>query len=184
MCQLNVSGLSNHTITALEKFIADQKIDILALQEIGMNKHPHSLFQGKCTYTSHNVKGVALSIDTTLHPQVINDFSNCTTDDLWVLCTISSKPVLLGTGYCQPEINSANSLKELLTQLSKARLWCKSKKIDNMIMFGDFNARSVNWGDTVDNQRGRTLCDFIDNEPEASLHSAGTRTFLTLNGEA
>ena len=105
MCQLNVCGLSNHTVTALDKFIADQNIDILALQEVGTAAHPPNLFSNKCMFTNQNGKGVALIVNSTLKPQIICDFSNDKTDDIWVPCTLGNKPALFGSGYCKPEIN-------------------------------------------------------------------------------
>ena len=182
VCQLNIGGLSQHSITALDKFIHDCNIEVLALQEIGKQPINLDVFKGKSSFSTNNVKGVALSIATKYKPQLINELSVPDVDVLFVLCSIDNMSVMLASCYCRPEISSTKSLKTLLGQLDKAWLWCKRHKIVNMIALGDYNARSTAWGDSLCNGRGRTLSEYVEERNHVVLHSTGSNTFLTADG--
>ena len=52
ICQLNISGLSSHSETALSNFIYKRGIYIIALQEIGCDKEMDvNTFPGKSTFS-------------------------------------------------------------------------------------------------------------------------------------
>ena len=181
-CQINVDGLSNHSITALEKFIDNNNIDVLAIQEVGMNSIPVDTFKGKSSFSTHFVKGVSLSITNKHRPQLINELSDPEIDAVFVLSSIQKMSILTASCYCRPEITSTNSLKKLLGHLDKAWKWCKKQKVSNMIVYGDFNARNIAWGDSILNQRGRLLGEYIEQSNHIVLHSAGCKTFLSPGG--
>ena len=69
ICQINISGLSQHSASALEQYIEEQKIDILAIQEIGAPSGGMHIFKNHITFMKvkqNECKGVAISIRKTL----------------------------------------------------------------------------------------------------------------------
>ena len=73
--QLNICGLSTQSTIALQKFLYDQDIKIMALQEVGSTPVPPHTFNNKQAFVINSVKvvnttkGVALLIDNSLCPQ-------------------------------------------------------------------------------------------------------------------
>ena len=182
LCQLNIDGLSQHSAIATDKFIGENSVDILALQEIGKTAPPIDVFSGMLTYGGNNIRGVSLSVAKNHYPQHVPELEDSNVDAVFTLCTIKKLPILVASCYCRPEIASTKSLKSLLSLISKAWVWCKGSKVKSMLIMGDFNARSINWGDSIDNPRGKVLSEFIESTSEARLHSTGRNTFLHSKG--
>ena len=176
--QINIDGLSKHSTIALDKFISDHSIDILALQEVGSTRPNDDIFIKKTFYYSYAARGVGLAVSNTLRPDLVPELIDSEVDATFATLTIGNTSVVVGSCYCRPEINSTKSLKELLAHIKKAWAWCKSKKIRNMVVLGDFNARSVSWGDTISNARGKLLSEYVERSDDILLHSAGNKTFL------
>ena len=152
------------------------------MQEVGKSAPSQNVFPSMITYSVTNVRGVSISLAKDYYPQNIAELEDKDIDAVFALCTINKLPVLIVSCYCRPEISSTKSLKSLLVLLEKAWNWCKKSKVKNMIALGDFNARSSNWGDSIDNPRGKVLSKFIESSSEAKLHSSGRNTFLHSNG--
>lgn len=185
MCQINVGGLSNHCRIAIDKYISDNKIDILALQEVGdvaKEEEEEDVFTNMTSVWHHGCHGVGLSITSKFKPELVKELSVSGIDSVFSLCNIANKGILVVSCYCRPEISSTKSLKLLLKNLDDAWSWCLDRKIKSMIVFGDFNARSCNWGDSINNPRGKLLSNYLEEKSHISLHSAATQTFLTSNG--
>ena len=187
MCQLNVGGLSRHSQIAIDKYVADNMIEILALQEVGQiaqddKQDQEEVFSNLTSFWHYGCHGVGLSINPRFKPQGIKDLSDSNIDSIFVLCKINNKGVLVVSCYCRPEISSSKSLKLLLKNLDDAWSWCLSKKISSMLVLGDFNARSTKWGDSTSNARGKLLSCYIEEKAHVCLHSPATQTFLTSNG--
>lgn len=182
LCQLNIDGLSNHSKTALDKYTHLNGVQILALQEVGNTDLQEDTLTGLQSFWHHGYRGVGMSIRPKYRPQPIIELVSEGVDALFVLCTIGKTPTMFVSCYCRPEISSTRSLKNLLTKLDDAWTWCVSKNIHNMVALGDFNSRSVNWGDSVSNSRGNVLSNYIEENNHICLHSAGKNTFLTANG--
>ena len=181
-CQINIDGLSAHSAIATNKFIIDHNIKVLALQETGKLKPPIDIFSSLLTYGVTNVRGVSLSVSNYYHPQQLLELEDKEIDAVFVLCTINKKSVLIVSSYCRPEITSTKSLKAVLDLLTKAWAWCKKSAVKSMYVMGDFNARSPNWGDSIENPRGKLLGNFVESIPEARLHSPGKQTYLHSKG--
>ena len=181
-CQLNIDGLSSHSTTALDNFISDNSVDILALQEVGQRNLPADQFVNKITFSSHSIKGVSLSVANKHKPQLISELHCDEVDAIFVLCSIGKASVVLASCYCRPEISSTRSLRLLLSRLENAWRWCKKNKVKSMVAYGDFNARNCAWGDVINNPRGKLLRDHVESAGDILLHSAGSNTFLHSNG--
>ena len=182
MCQINIDGLSPHSSLAIDKYIADNDIKILAIQETGKSTVPCDQFTNMLTSSCNNGRGVALVVSPNLDPQVITDLQSSETDAVAVLCSISKQSTLIISGYCRPEISSTRSLQNLVKYCDKCWNWCKKYKVKSMLVLGDFNARHPNWGDTVSNNRGLLLSKYAEEHDDISLHSPGRNTFLVPNG--
>ena len=180
--QVNIDGLSKHSTIALDKFISNNKIDIIALQEVGSNQPADDVFNNKKFFYHHGVKGVGLGINTKFKPEKVADLSCPDIDATFTVVSLEKTSMVVGSCYCRPEINSSKSLKELLKHLDTAWKWCKDNKIQSMVIFGDFNSRSILWGDSINNARGKVLEDYIEKRSDVLLHSPGKRTFLHSSG--
>ena len=176
--QVNIDGLSKHSKIALDKFIHDNNVDIIALQEVGSNQPTEDIFTKKKFFYHYGVKGVGLGISTKLKPEKVADLNNSDIDATFTVLSLGNSSLVVGSCYCRPEINSSKSLKDLLKHLDKAWKWCKDNKIKSMVVFGDFNSRSTLWGDSVINARGKVLEEYIEKRNDVLLHSPGERTFL------
>ena len=94
-------------------------------------------------------------------------------------CLLDDKTILVGSAYCTPDSNT-ESLKRVLQNIKKAKDYCHIMKIKNILVYGDFNARSEQWGDHVNNGRGKCLSEFTRIQ-DFVLCSPGYRTFLSPN---
>ena len=176
--QINIDRLSTHSAIALDKFISNNNIDIIALQEVGSTQPADDIFHGKKFFYHCGAKGVGLAVGTKLKPELISDLADPAIDATFTILSIGKTSIVVGSCYCRPEINSTKSLKDLLKHLDKAWSWCKGKKVKNMVVFGDFNARSISWGDSINNTRGKLLGEYVEKKNDVMLHSPGKRTFL------
>ena len=167
-CQININGLSDHSITTLENFVHVQNIKILAMQETGFIRSQNlGRINNLVTFFNKqeiDCKGVGLAIDTVLKPQLIPELLEGNKDAVWATCQIAGKNIIVGSVYCTPENRSTSSLRELLLNIKKAKVWCDTNKFHGMIIYGDYNSRSHIWGDITENKRGKELEKFIDIE--------------------
>ena len=103
ICQINVSELSNRSITAIDRFNFKFKNDILALQETLLdNSRPHlNTFHNLDTFSVNNSRGVSTSVAPRLVPQQISELQDTTTDALWIWVTVryNSTVVMIGNIY-------------------------------------------------------------------------------------
>ena len=182
--QINISGLSQRSTIALDKFINTSNIDICAVQE---TLHNQSLFTNYCTFYSNTLqtdpgRGVALIIKKKFQPQTI---LNSDGDIIWVLITLpSGSRSMVGSVYFNPS-KSNSDFENLIKNMVKAIQFRKSQGISHIIVLGDWNARHMEWGDKVSNRRGKILQNFLDNERQcndiALIHPNG-ETFKSTNG--
>ena len=161
-CQLNINGLSRQTVTALEHFISVNDIKILALQETGYS-HIQAVLDnlaGLCLFSNNpspDTNGVILALHQSLKPQLITELLAPNVDAVWVTGQLNGKTVLFGSVYCLPESDNTNSMNRLLENIKEAKQWSEKMKINGLVVYGDYNARSACWGDTKENERGRKL---------------------------
>ena len=181
-CQLNIDGLSAHSKTALNKFCSDQHVSIMALQETKLIKSQvgnldstpgmESFFLPK----EESTHGVGLLVSQSLYPQRITALEEPNLDIIWCSVKISTLDVLIASTYCPPR-NNTEALLKTIKNIKAAYTYGFKNKIQNVLVFGDFNARNINWGDTTTNQRGRILFDFV-NGSDFMLYTPADKTFI------
>ena len=104
-CQINISGLSDRSVTALDNYNFTLKNDIVAIQETlidpsdSQSKAPLPQFSNLVTFYLRNDRGVALCINHSLLPQRVNELEDTVTDAVWATCNYSSKLFLIGSLY-------------------------------------------------------------------------------------
>ena len=186
LCQVNINGVSTHTSCALDKYIADNNINILGLQETGTTDvvKQNLKFTNMVTYTPNLIatcKGVALCIDEKLKSQSQPHLNDPNIDVVWVTVELTGRTTLVGSAYCLPETNTIQGLQEVINNIQKALDFCRKYKIKDIIVMGDFNSRSKNWGDIIENKRGKCLMNFISKE-DMVIPAPHDNTFVCANG--
>ena len=186
MCQINISGLSPQSQTALNRYSSLMKNDVLAIQETlidpnNINKEL-PIFSNMESFYLQNDRGVSLSIKTMLHPQRITDLEDESSDAIWATLTYNAATiVMVGSIYTNPNLTSANCLTATLKNIANAKKFCDLHKIKNMVVLGDLNSRNIKWGDSITNNRGTHLDDFVTNNDLVCV-VPNSQTFLCQNG--
>ena len=186
ICQINISGLSERSVTALDMYNYTLKNDIVAIQETlidpsdCLSKTPLPQFSNLISFYLRNDRGVALCINHLLIPQRVVELEDNVTDAVWATFNYSSKLYLVGSLYANSN-SPTNTLEASLRNIDKARLYAKKYGIANVIILGDFNSRSKNWADSITNRYGKQLEEYICNNNLACI-SPNTWTFRQLNG--
>ncbi|UYV79383.1 hypothetical protein LAZ67_17002403, partial [Cordylochernes scorpioides] len=91
----------------------------------------------------------------------------------------NSEKMIHSTGMRSPRLSDPEQgVLELLGQM------VRNVRIENVLITGDFNARSHFLGDRVDSIRGRNLVDLIISQGLEVWNNWGTPTFSTVNGES
>ena len=182
--QVNIDGLSNHSKLALDKFIFNNNISLVALQETKLNqsqldslgnfKNLESFFVPKLDHTY----GVGLLISPLLLPQRVKDLEEPDCDIIWCVITIKNSPVLVASAYTPP--NNLLKCKNLLANINNAHNYATKNKIKNILVFGDFNGRHMMWGDIKNNAHGQRLLEFIDSS-DFMICTPADKTFVAPN---
>lgn len=185
VCQVNICNLSPNSQLALEKYIWDKDIDLLAIQETKLNVPPS--LKNYYTYSSpsrgENWKegGAAIYISKAIKNQTrLTQFESDECNIIWVLITIGSKKVIIGTAYIQPE--NIEHLKILLEQTERINEYARNHQLHGIGLWGDFNARNILWNDTATNKHGEHLREFIETS-DFSIISPGEATFSCMSKE-
>ena len=181
-CQININGLSQHSLTSLEKFIFYRGINIIALQETKVDTIPKNQFPGLSMFLNNNGLGVGIAISNHLKPQRVPELNEAECSIVWVSVNINGTTALVASAYCTPETTSTRSLHMLLDNIRKAKLYADKLSIKNLLILGDFNARSPKWGDRCENPRGRLLNSFSNEFIDCLLLSPSENTFITPQG--
>lgn len=159
--------MSAHSELSVQKFIHDQGIKLMALQETGCWEPTDGFFKDKRimrndTTNGNNLRGVALIVDKDLLPEAIA-IESTETDAVWCQIKLGNKRVLVGSVYISPSAGS-DTFESLLLQLKKAKDYKEAHKFNSLLIYGDFNARNAEWGDHRTNNWGSRLLDFINQE--------------------
>ena len=182
LCQININGLSKHSLTSLEKFIFYRSINIVALQETKVDTLPKQQFTGLSTFINNSGLGVGIAVSNHLKPQHVPELDDTECSIIWVSTSINGISTLISSAYCAPETTSTRSLHNLLENIKKAKHYADNLGIKNLLIMGDFNARSSKWGDRCENPRGRLLNKFADEFIDCSILSPSENTFVTPHG--
>ena len=182
LCQININGLSQHSLTSLEKFIFYRNINIIALQETKVETLSKDQFAGLSMFVNNIGLGVGIAVSNHLKPQHIPELDDKECPIIWVSTSINGATTLISSAYCAPDTTSTRSLHNLLENIKKARLYAYNLGIKSLLIMGDFNARSSTWGDRCENPRGRLLNNFTDEFTDCTILSPSENTFVTPHG--
>ena len=182
ICQINISGLSPRSVTALDKYNHHLKNDILAVQEtlIDPTCNDKPSFSNMETFYHKNDRGVSLSANTALLPQRVTELEDSIVDAIWITINHNSKVILIGNYYVNPNSNT-NTLPASLQNMTNAQAYAEKFRLKNVIMIGDFNSRNEKWGDSVTNRYGKQLGEYICTNNLACI-SPNTWTFSHSKG--
>ena len=99
LCQININGLSKHSLTSLEKFIFYRSINIVALQETKVDTLPKKQFPGLSMFVNKNGHGVGLAVSNHLKPQHVPELSDAESSIIWVSTNINGTTTLVASAY-------------------------------------------------------------------------------------
>ena len=183
--QLNISKMSSNSELSVQKFIHDQGIHLMALQETGCWDKTKGLFTDSLIIQNDiscktSLKGVALIVKKTLLPEKVDFEEPSDFDAIWSQIRVGQKRILVGSIYISPSASN-EAFEHLLKHLKSAASFKEVNKFSSLLVYGDFNARSLEWGDHHTNAWGRQLCDFLDKE-SLTLCSPFDLTFSCYEG--
>lgn len=181
ICQVNISGLSGHSLVALDKYNCEIGNDILAIQETLLTSAPSNPITNMATFTMQNNRGVSLSIKYKLLPQHVKELEDNIVDAIWVTVKHETRIIMIGNIYVNPSGSSQNNLNAAIKNMENSLGYCKRLGIKDVIILGDFNSRNVSWGDNITNERGRTL-DKFTKDKQLICMSPNSYTFVCKNG--
>ena len=152
IAQINVKHCAAAMDEAFAFFFANN-ISVMALQEcynrngapVGSDQHLHVISSG-----SDPAVCFIISKNTTF--SFIREFSD--SHFVCVECVLNDLPFYLINCYFQPSLDPASMCDKLDRLLS-------ALQGRNLIILGDFNARSSLWGDLITNDRGTLLSELI-----------------------
>ena len=154
---LNICGLSTRSKFALNKFIDDEQLDILALQETetaDLVKLELNNMSVICDTNKAGNKGSALYISNKYSITKLDSISKLSRniDSCWGLVVINNRRYIIGSVYAKLKYKPA--IKEILSMLKAAHDKQAELKATGVILKGDFNARHLSWGDSLNNEYG------------------------------
>ena len=186
MCSVNICGLSSRSQFVLNKYIESDCIDILKMQETGTADLTKLEIQNMSVISDRNNavnKGTALYVSNKYSITNLESISKITKniDSCWGLVTAHNKRYIIGNVYVK--LNYSSAIKEVLKMLKAAQQKQTQLRAAGVIMTGDFNARHLSWGDSINNEYGRILSESLDNTL-FSICTSKSPTFLCANGSS
>ena len=185
---INICGLSKRSQFCLNKYIDDENIDALAVQEIAgaigelnpSNLELHNMSHIRDTNNATN-KGAALYVNHRHSLTKLESISKLSKniDSCWGLVVAHGKRFIIGSVYAK--LNYEPAIKETLNMLKEAEQLQGKLKAAGIILMGDLNARHRSWGDTVNCSYGEKLCESL-NHSEYTICTAKAPTFLCVDG--
>ena len=186
ICSINICGLSGKSKFMLEKYVEQNDIDILAIQEtktadsdILNMKNMHMVKDmnrainiGCAIYTKYYMKIVPLDDIAALSTKL---------DTAWCQVICGDQHYIIGAIYVK--LKYQDGIPDALAMLERANQHAQLVKAKGVIMVEDFNARHVMWEDHVNNSYGLNLINNLDFS-KYTICSPGTPTFLSANGSS
>ena len=125
--QLNISKMSSNSELSLQKFLHEQEIHLMALQETGCWEPTDGLFNDKIIFRNNIVgnntlKGVAIIAKKTLCPEAvqIGDAAAVGFDAIWCQIKVGGRRILVGSLYISPSVGD-EIFDNLLSYLREAQ---------------------------------------------------------------
>ena len=185
-CSINICGLSHRSKLVLNKFVIDEQLDFMTVQETGtdsISKLELLNMSVICdTNTSAN-KGAAIYISNKHSITKLESISKLSKnlDSCWGLVVINNKRLIVGSIYVK--LNYKEAIQEVIKMLNLAKQKQTELKASGVILTGDFNSRHQSWGDSINNYYGKMLAESLDNT-SFSICTSQTPTFLCTNGSS
>ena len=176
--QINIAKMSVNSEMALKKFILENDVLLMAIQETGNWNHSANGAPGYSAFhkagdLNKGTAGVALLIHPTLEPEPIYELNDDDEmDTIWCQIKIRGKRHLVGSVYCKPSQNEANNIaafKNLTDSIDKARTYKKKHNFNSLLIYGDYNARHSEWGDHETKSRGAKLLEYVQSNENTKL---------------
>ena len=183
--QINLCGFSEKSTKCLEKYIDDEKADVVLLSETKVDEIPNihqyiSFLHPNATNPKQKGGSGILIRDSYTKSDRQTNLEKDNVDACFITVNVNGQRLLICSAYIPP--NSPNSMKQFITLLENARKQLGSLKCNGLIVGGDFNARQVSWGDRVDNSAGCTLNSFVSQNEMSVLDQFDGNTFMCTNG--
>ena len=184
---INIGGMSDRSNFCLNKYIEDEDLDVLTVQELKGavgELNPSHLYldnmsyitdtnnaanKGVGIYANHNISLTKLEVISKMSSNI---------DTCWGLIVAHGKRYIIGSVYVKLNYNSA--IEEVLNMLRAAEQMQRKLKASGIILTGDFNARHRSWGDTINCRNGKMLVESLDHS-SYSICTSKTPTFLCVN---
>ena len=162
---INICGLSNRSKLVLNKFIEDENLDMLAVQETGSDIISNLELLNMsviCDTNKSANKGAALYISNKHSITKLESISKLSKnlDSCWGLVVVRNKRLIIGNIYVK--LNYKAAIQEVMKMLTAAKQKQTELKASGIILTGDFNARHQSWGDSTNNYYGKNLAESLD----------------------
>ena len=115
---ININGLSNHSKSAVESYIDEQGVGVLALCETGKLLGQND-FRNYLTYSKNQRKGVSISIHDSQQSRELKCLMTENIDIVFALIIRENKKFVVGAAYVPPDDHA--SLDLLLKSLTLCR---------------------------------------------------------------
>ena len=186
VCTININGIMPNSKCLLEKYTYEKNIKILPVQET-LTSDPEKLhfLNMNCisdTNQSQN-RGAALYISHEYNFTKLDKISKISTemDSAWALVIINNTKYIIGSIYVKR--NYKNAIPELIQMLEEAYITMSRMKAAGIMLYGDYNARHITWGDSKNDANGTALIDRLD-YAKFSICNAKNPTFISVMGSS
>ena len=181
--QLNPTGLSNAKQLLLNKNLADQKPDFVALNQT-KKQLPENCFTIYCTFSrcrGQNQRRVSLSVPKDTSCCEIQEVQNGKFDSIWCAVQNRKQSILVATA-CKHQ-GEVNEIEEIIITFRSAIDFAKEYNMKGVLFVGYLNARTTLWEDSLTNNNGVTLEHYMENKL-VNILNKGEKNFYAVNGSS
>ena len=180
---INIGGMSSRSQFCLNNYVADMRFDVICVQETGScdpeKLELHNMIHTTDVNEAAN-KGAALYVSNRHSLTKLNEISKLSTniDSCWALVIIDNQRFIIGSIYVKHKYKPA--FREIMIMLKAAEKRKVELKAKGILLFGDYNARHLSWGDFLNDDYGNKLVELLDH----SLYSISipkSPTFRCIN---
>ena len=182
-CSINIGGMSNRSQFCLNKFVDEEGIDILCMQETGTCESEKLEIENMTHITDTNKatnRGAALYVNNRYSLTKLDEIAKLSNhvDSCWALIIIENQRYIVGSIYVKHNYKPA--FKEIISMLNLAEKRKVDLKASGIILSGDYNARHISWGDFLNDDYGNKLVELLDHT-RYSISIPKSPTFLCIN---